>query len=139
LAPLFGALNLDAHVHDKGLEFALEWFKRRGADTVADLRELPADALKAALQDLVDRLVRLQPQPSAAVWHVADLTRSLSCATGPGSTSAWPTVGQPFRTVSTQSTSEGPVVRMADGRAALPHCEYSEYPCEYSEYQRGPG
>ncbi len=52
MAPLFSALNLDARVHDKGLEFALEWFKRRGADTVADLRELPADALK----DLVDSL-----------------------------------------------------------------------------------
>jgi hypothetical protein len=56
LAPLFGALNLDAHVHDKSLESALEWSKRRGVNTVADLRELPA----AALTDLVGRL-RLPP------------------------------------------------------------------------------
>jgi len=26
-----------------------------------------------------------------------------------------------------------------DRRAVLPHCEYSEYPCEYAEYRRGPG
>ena len=52
MAPLFGALNLDADVHDKSLALAVEWFKRKGADTVADLRELPADALK----DLVDSL-----------------------------------------------------------------------------------
>ena len=52
MAPLFGALNLDAGVHDKSLALALEWFKRKGADTVADLRELPA----AALEDLVGSL-----------------------------------------------------------------------------------
>ena len=52
LAPLFGSLSLDGHVHDKSLALAVEWFKRKGADTVADLRELPADALK----DLVDSL-----------------------------------------------------------------------------------
>ena len=52
MAPLFGALNLDAHVHDTGLALALEWFKRRDVETVAGLRELPADALK----DLVDSL-----------------------------------------------------------------------------------
>ena len=52
MAPLFGALNLDAEVHDKSLALAVEWFKRKGADTVADLRELPADALK----ELVDHL-----------------------------------------------------------------------------------
>ena len=56
MATLFGALNLDAHVHDKSLEFVLEWSKRRGVDTVADLRKLPA----AALTDLVGRL-RLPP------------------------------------------------------------------------------
>ena len=54
MAPLFGALNLDADVHDKSLALAVEWFKHKGADTVADLRVLPYyyDALK----ELVDSL-----------------------------------------------------------------------------------
>ncbi len=52
MAPLFGALDLDAAMHDKGLALALEWFKRRDVETVAGLRELPADALK----ELVDSL-----------------------------------------------------------------------------------
>ncbi len=52
LAPLFGSLSLDGHVHDKSLALAVEWFKRKGVKTVAGLRELPADALK----ELVDSL-----------------------------------------------------------------------------------
>ena len=52
MAPLFGALDLDAAVHDTSLALALEWFKRRDVETVAGLRELPADALK----ELVDHL-----------------------------------------------------------------------------------
>ena len=52
MAPLFGALNLEADVHDKSLALALEWLKRKGADTVSDLRELPAEALT----ELVDGL-----------------------------------------------------------------------------------
>ena len=52
MAPLFSKLNLEPDVHDKSLALAVKWFKRKCADTVADLRVLPSDALK----ELVDSL-----------------------------------------------------------------------------------
>ncbi len=55
-----------------------------------------------------------------------------------GSKPAWSilaaTHAQPTTRRATQSAGGA-----HDRRAVLPHCEYSEYPCEYSGYQRGPG
>ncbi len=60
-----------------------------------------------------------QRGPGGAQWPTSSLARTVSTLS---------------THVSTRSTSAGPVVRMADGQSCA-HCEYSEYPCEYSEYR----
>ena len=77
MAPIFGALNLDAAMHDWSLALALEWLKHRDVETVADLHQLPADALK----ELVDGLGL---PPNKALRLRASLERELSFLnTGP--------------------------------------------------------
>ena len=62
---MFDPLNLGADVGERCLALALEWFKREGADTVADLCELPAGACKKLVDSLGLPPLKAQKLPKA--------------------------------------------------------------------------
>ena len=62
---MFEPLNLGADVGERCLALALEWFKREGADTVADLCELPAGACKKFVDSLGLPPLKAQKLPEA--------------------------------------------------------------------------
>jgi len=84
LTAVFDPLNLGADVGERCLALALEWFKREGADTVADLCELPAGACKKFVDSLGLPPLKAQRLPKAlegaSLTNLRRGTTGLRCA-----------------------------------------------------------
>ena len=82
---LFAALKLDPDVRDKSLVLAVEWLKRQGADTIAELCE----HAPGACNELVDRLGLPPIKAKKLREALAGTARTVSRARASGAPSWW--------------------------------------------------
>ena len=82
---LFAALKLDPDLRDKSLVLAVEWLKRQGADTVAELCELAP----GACDELVDRLGLPPIKAKKLREALAGTARTVSRARASGAREWW--------------------------------------------------